>query len=168
VVARAGDAGERQLVAHVVPAPGATLSIDGLARALRERLPEPMVPGAWCVAEALPRTAGGKIDRRALAEVAPAPASLHAAAHPASAGAAAAADGTLATVLSIVAELLPEAPAGADDDLIRVGMHSVLILRFVALCRQRLGATLKVREVYRLATPAAIAARIDALAGATP
>jgi hypothetical protein len=170
VVARAGDAGERQLVAHVVPVPGAALSIDALAHALRERLPEPMIPSAWRLAEALPHTPGGKIDRRALSDVAAtlSPATPAVPAAMCDASAAIAAHPTLAAVLAIAAELLPEAAPGPGDDLIRVGMHSVLILRFVALCKQRLGASLKVREVYRLATPAAIAARIAALAGDAP
>jgi amino acid adenylation domain-containing protein len=180
VVARDGAAGERRLVAHVVPAPGVALSTEALANALRERLPEPMIPAAWRLVAALPRTAGGKIDRRALAAAEPALAARAAGTPAGSSTGSSAGDAdtasasataptpapTLAAVLAIVAELLPEASAAADDDLIRVGMHSVLILRFVALCRQRFGATLKVREVYRLATPAAIAQRIDTLARA--
>jgi non-ribosomal peptide synthetase component F len=174
VVAREGAAGDRRLVAHVVPVADATLSAEGLARALRERLPEPMIPAEWRLVDALPRTPGGKIDRRALQEAAGAPLQQG---HPgtslpadpgADAGAAGGTLGpTLAAILAIAAELMPEATPQPDDDLIRVGMHSVLILRFIAQCRQRLGATLKVREVYRLATPAAIAARIDDRSDAT-
>jgi amino acid adenylation domain-containing protein len=157
VVAREDDAGDRRLAAHVVAAPGAVLSLDALAAALRERLPEAMVPTAWCLHGALPRTPGGKIDRRALsAHAIEAPAADHALAAQAHAGP------TLSAVLAIAAALMPEARIGADDDLIRLGMHSVLILRLVAQCREQLGASLKVREIYRLATPAAIAGRIEA------
>jgi amino acid adenylation domain-containing protein len=168
VVTRPDEAGDRRLVACVVAATGATLSVPALECALRERLPEPMIPAEWHLLDALPRTPGGKIDRRALQETAQAPlaAGANEPAGPGANGGRQAADPTLATLLAIVAELMPEATLRPDDDLIRVGMHSVLILRFIAQCRQRLGATLKVREVYRLATPAAIAARIDAQADA--
>jgi amino acid adenylation domain-containing protein/non-ribosomal peptide synthase protein (TIGR01720 family) len=58
--------GSQQLVAYLVPArsPGPAPAL--LQQALAASLPEYMVPGLFVQLDALPLTAGGKIDRRAL------------------------------------------------------------------------------------------------------
>ncbi|HEX4511563.1 MAG TPA: non-ribosomal peptide synthetase, partial [Burkholderiaceae bacterium] len=163
VYAEDDAAGSQRLVAAVVVRSGAPFAPADLARALRERLPDPMIPAAWRLLDQLPRTPGGKIDRRALAALRT-PLADAAAAHatPRSDVMDSARDTELRAVLAIVHDLLPDARAAAHDDLIELGLHSVLVLRFLAQCRQRLEATLKVRDVYHLATPAAIAAHIRA------
>src|SRR5262249_4998110 len=67
-----------RLVGYVVPRPEPRLDPAALRRALAERLPTAMVPAAWVVLAALPRTASGKVDRAAL----PAPPVLPAAGAP--------------------------------------------------------------------------------------
>ena len=66
VVGQEDPAGEKCLVAYVVPqrlpAPTTTL----LRRALQDRLPDYMSPAAFVVLDALPLTPTGKVDRRAL------------------------------------------------------------------------------------------------------
>jgi len=66
VIASADGAGERELIAYVVPAPGAALSRASLAWKLRRRLPGHLVPGVYVVMPALPLTTNGKVDRTAL------------------------------------------------------------------------------------------------------
>ena len=56
------DGGEPQLVAYLVPEGEAPTAGELLAW-LRERLPEPMVPGALVTLPALPLTPNGKVDR---------------------------------------------------------------------------------------------------------
>ena len=58
--------GEQRLVAYIVPRPGADVSPQNFRRELRAQLPEHMVPGEFVALERLPRSPGGKIDRRAL------------------------------------------------------------------------------------------------------
>jgi amino acid adenylation domain-containing protein len=61
----ASESSDRELVAYLVTSQ--SLPPGELQRFLRARLPEPMIPAAWVFAEALPLTANGKVDRRALA-----------------------------------------------------------------------------------------------------
>lgn len=65
-VAQEDGAGGPQLVAYLVPAPGAVPDVAVLRRALGERLPDYMVPAAFVVLGALPLTTNGKLDWRAL------------------------------------------------------------------------------------------------------
>ena len=65
VVAREDTPGDRRLVAYVVGS-GEGLSSDTLREALRTRLPAFAVPSSFVRLDAMPLTANGKIDRRAL------------------------------------------------------------------------------------------------------
>ncbi|NWE18993.1 non-ribosomal peptide synthetase, partial [Pseudomonas sp. P7548] len=55
-----------QLVAYVVPTSGCAVEAQVLAAALRQSLPDYMVPAHWMVLDALPLNNNGKLDRRAL------------------------------------------------------------------------------------------------------
>jgi len=62
-------AGQRRLVAYVVPRPGSTApQPPELRRWAARHLPEHMIPSAWITIPALPLTANGKIDRDRLPE----------------------------------------------------------------------------------------------------
>jgi acyl carrier protein len=68
VAAVLGTGKAARLVAWVVPAAGEEAVPSALREALRQRLPEPLVPSAVVVLPALPLTPNGKVDRRALPE----------------------------------------------------------------------------------------------------
>jgi amino acid adenylation domain-containing protein len=71
VVAVADDDAELQrLVAYVVPGDAAP-EVSELRRVCAERLPAPLIPGAFAFLGELPRTENGKVDTRYLAEVRP-------------------------------------------------------------------------------------------------
>ncbi len=62
-----GDEPGRALVAHVVPRDRASPPrADGLREAVRAQLPPYMIPAAIALLDRVPRTIGGKVDRRAL------------------------------------------------------------------------------------------------------
>ena len=65
VIAReVSDGDETELVAYVVAEP--ELKMDEIRQAVRERLPEYMVPRCWVRMDSLPLTANGKLDTRML------------------------------------------------------------------------------------------------------
>ena len=70
VVAKADPTGEHHLIAYVVPCTE-PYSVKGWCAGLAELLPGHMIPAAFHVLPELPRTANGKIDRRALSGPAP-------------------------------------------------------------------------------------------------
>ena len=68
VLVRSGAGGDAELVAHVVAAPGASATARELLRGLARRLPSYMLPAQIRFHDDLPRTPGGKPDRRVLLE----------------------------------------------------------------------------------------------------
>ena len=63
--------GEPRLVAHAVPAVGGSTGPEALREWLAERLPAYLVPAVVTMAEELPRTPSGKLDRDALPDPGP-------------------------------------------------------------------------------------------------
>ncbi|MFI1469202.1 amino acid adenylation domain-containing protein [Streptomyces wuyuanensis] len=148
VVVREDVPGVPRLVAY------ATGSADPaeLRRELSGVLPEYMVPSAVVMLDALPVNVNGKLDRAAL----PAPAPAAAAADGATRPPRGAAEERLAAVF---AEVLGLASVGAEDDFFRLGGHSLMATRLVALIRAA-GAECSVRDVFEARTVAELAARL--------
>jgi amino acid adenylation domain-containing protein len=104
-----------------------------LVRQLREhlhdRLPEYMVPAAYSVLDAMPRTPNGKVDRRALS--APEGETYARQGYQAPAG-------EVETMLAeIWAELLGVERVGRWDNFFELGGHSLLAVRFLERMRQK-------------------------------
>src|SRR5204863_2976483 len=64
-VAREDEAGEKQLIAYLVPSNGA-LSAKDLREHLKAALPAYMLPSVFVTLDKLPISQSGKVDRRAL------------------------------------------------------------------------------------------------------
>ncbi|MBV9109166.1 MAG: amino acid adenylation domain-containing protein, partial [Gemmatimonadetes bacterium] len=155
VIARDDGAGHTRLVAYAVMRAGASAGEGELRGWLAERLPAYMVPAAVVRLDAMPLTAHGKIDRRAL----PAPAEL------APADDAGPAGETERAVREAWREVLGATRIAADDDFFALGGHSLLGMLVLSRIRQRYGVELPVRSLFEARTPAALAARIDAARG---
>ncbi|MFJ8477445.1 amino acid adenylation domain-containing protein [Kitasatospora sp. NPDC094011] len=160
VLAREDRPGDRRLVGYIVPAatsPATSPDTPHLAADVRafaaERLPDHMVPAAVVVLPALPLTANGKLDRRAL------PAPVYATSARAPRGPE---ERLLCTVF---AEVLGLTGIGADDDFFALGGHSLLATRIVNRLRAELGAELQVRDLFEAPSPARLAARLAARLG---
>ncbi|MBV8201626.1 MAG: amino acid adenylation domain-containing protein, partial [Acidobacteria bacterium] len=147
--------GDLRLVAYVVPAgPGTppAPAAEELRGFLRERLPEPMVPAAFVWLAALPLTANGKLDRRAL----PAPpwerGEQEALAPPRTPAE--------ELLLGIWREVLAVERIGIHDDFFDLGGHSLLATRLVSRVRRVFGAELPLAALFEAPTVAGLAARL--------
>ncbi|GAA4974011.1 amino acid adenylation domain-containing protein [Pseudonocardia tropica] len=151
--------GARQLVGHLVAAPGRTPDPDDVRAHVAARLPQHLVPAVLLVRDALPLTPNGKVDRRAL----PAPPSV-VAPTPAPLG-----DGVTDRLRSLFAAALGVPVAGEHDSFFALGGDSIVSIRLVALARAQ-GLALTPRLVHELLTPAALAEALDRApaAGADP
>jgi hypothetical protein len=140
VVARDDGTGRTRLVGYVVPRAGAAADVAELRRWLRARLPGYMVPSALVPLDALPLSAHGKVDRRAL----PAPAALEPARRRDGSGAGDPA-GALAEIWR---EVLGTPRVDAGDDFFDLGGHSLLGMQVLSRVRQRWGVELPVRALF--------------------
>ena len=66
VIVREDTPGNKRLVAYVASKPELNLTIEDLRTALKEQLPDYMIPSSFVLLEEFPLTANGKVDRRAL------------------------------------------------------------------------------------------------------
>ncbi|HVS00088.1 MAG TPA: amino acid adenylation domain-containing protein, partial [Thermoanaerobaculia bacterium] len=126
-----------------------------LRQALEERLPGYMVPASWVLLGALPQTANGKVDRKALAEVQP----QGGAGDGAGRGPRTPTEEVLAGVWS---EVLGLDRVEVESSFFELGGHSLLATRVVSRVRDLFGVELGVRSLFESSTVAALARRIDA------
>ncbi|HAT2884968.1 non-ribosomal peptide synthetase [Serratia marcescens] len=143
-----------RLVAWIVPTADVDRSaLQGQLRAyLSERLPEYMVPSAYVWLDALPLTANGKLDRRALPEPERAAVGIREYAAP---------QGETETTLARVwCELLEIGQIGRHDNFFELGGHSLLAVRLSSQLRQQ-GITLPVQAIFNHPILTELAERID-------
>jgi amino acid adenylation domain-containing protein len=125
VAAHDNSAGDKRLVAYVVLAEGASFDPAGLREALREKLPEYMIPASFVTLEALPLTSNGKINRQAL----PAPGDSDVAAESKHVAPRNSDEQALA---EIWAQVLGVERVGITDTFFDLGGHSLLAVRITA------------------------------------
>ncbi len=141
VTAPSDPSGERRLVAYVVPRGGAAPSPEELRGALAATLPDYMLPAAFVILAALPQTANGKIDRRALPALDGSRPDL-AAAYVAPAGPAE------SEVAAVWREVLGLDRVGARDSFFALGGHSLLAARTAGRLRAAFHLEVPVRALF--------------------
>ncbi|WP_240334854.1 amino acid adenylation domain-containing protein, partial [Pseudomonas syringae] len=156
VLAREDEPGQVRLVAYFTSRLDAEAPAPEQMRAhLQANLPEYMVPGAFVELTALPLTANGKLDSRALPK--PDHSSLLGLAYEPP-------QGEIEIALAqIWAEVLQLERVGRHDHFFDLGGHSLLAMRMVSQVRQQMGMELPLGELFALGELAAVA---SALAGA--
>ncbi|HXL96104.1 MAG TPA: amino acid adenylation domain-containing protein, partial [Streptosporangiaceae bacterium] len=136
VTVREDRPGDKRLAGYVIPAPGAALDPARLRDAASEALPGYMVPAAIVLLSTLPRTANGKLDRRAL----PAPdyaAGAETFRAPATA--------TERELCDLFAQVLGLDRVGVDDSFFDLGGHSLLAAVLVARLTKQTGTSLSLK-----------------------
>ncbi|HGM5550335.1 TPA: amino acid adenylation domain-containing protein [Pseudomonas putida] len=128
-----------------------TVDIEALRAHLQARLPQALVPAAYVRLEALPLTANGKLDRKALPE--PDQDAWLSREY-------AAPQGPVETALAQVwAEVLQVEQVGRHDNFFELGGHSLLAVTLIERMRQ-LGLSTDVRVLFSQPTLAALAAAV--------
>ena len=152
VAGREGAEGSRLVAWIAREAPGRP-GTPQLRRAVAERLPDYMVPGAFVFVPSLPRTPAGKVDRAALPEptvgrrdvetefLAPR-------------------DETEQTVARVFADVLALDRVGARDDFFELGGSSLSAVRAVAALADLFGGDLEALDLIEAPTPEGLARRL--------
>jgi amino acid adenylation domain-containing protein len=147
VVPELDERGELRLVGYL--ATSADPSVEDLQAFLAESLPEYMVPSAFATLESMPFTPSGKIDRRALAELASVETRREA-------EYVAPRDEVEEQIASIWAQLLGVERVGVFDDFFALGGHSLLATQAIMRIRREHG-NIPLRALLAAPTVAALA-----------
>lgn len=152
VVVQPDVAGTKRLIAYVVPQQGDTVERVELRRALKQHLPEYMVPGSFVVLESLPLTPNGKVDRKALLkciEETPSTEKFTAPRTPVE-----------ELIAAIWSEVLQMECVGVHDNFFESGGHSLLAMQIVSRMREFFPVSLPVRVLFECPTVAELAERL--------
>lgn len=152
VVARQ-EGSDKRLVAYVTQHEHGALSVEDLRAGLKANLPEHMVPSAFVILKSLPRTATGKLNRRAL----PAPELAAYATRQYEAP-----QGELEELLArIWGELLHVAQVGRQDNFFELGGHSLLATRVMSRIRELCAVEIPLRALFDAPILQDLSARIE-------
>ncbi|MFL6259110.1 MAG: amino acid adenylation domain-containing protein, partial [Thermoanaerobaculia bacterium] len=154
VLPREDDTGDRRLVGYVVPRESGIDAAD-LREYLKDRLPDYMIPSALVEIPAVPLTAHGKVDRKAL----PDPAET---VTPEEKGFDPPRTPTEELVAGIWSEVLRVERVGRGDSFFDLGGHSLLATRVLSRLREVLGVDLPLRVLFESPTVAEMAPRVEA------
>jgi amino acid adenylation domain-containing protein len=156
LTAQADAAGDNRLVAYVVVEGDPDSVIASLRAFLAKRLPDYMIPSAFMPLAALPLTANGKVDRRALPMPGPArPQLLSQFVAPQTEDEAMLAD--------IWSDLLRLERVGVHDNFFELGGHSLLAIQVISRARAALHLELPLRTLLEHPTIAELAEQIATL-----
>ncbi|MBE9178016.1 amino acid adenylation domain-containing protein [Oculatella sp. LEGE 06141] len=150
--------GEQQLIAYIVPTASVVPTERELRSFLKLKLPIYMLPAAFVGLDALPLTANGKVDQKALPPptVAVVPESRPTVAPT-----------TLESSLVDLWSKLLGRTVGIHDNFFELGGHSLLATQLVSRIRDRFQVELPLRSVFETPTIAELAQQIEPLTGAT-
>jgi len=158
VIARGQTAEEKQLVAYVTPRNAQIPpQPESLRTELNATLPHYMVPSAFVVLAALPLTANGKLDRRALPE--PQLDAYSTLRYQAP-------EGAIETIVAgIWSELLHIDRVGREDNFFALGGHSLLAMQLIARVQDALATDMPIGLLFEQPTLRGMSAQLAQLQG---
>ena len=132
----------KRLVAYVLPVMGKTPAPDHLRKFMLARVPEYMVPAAYCSLDSFPLTRQGKIDHKALREPEPeaetegrvyvAPRNINE-----------------SKLVDIWKEVLGQPRVGVTDDYFDLGGHSILAVSLMAKIEREFGKRIPLAQLFK-------------------
>jgi amino acid adenylation domain-containing protein len=156
VIAREDTPGAKRLVAYFVAPEAPADVVDELRTLIRTTLPDYMMPARFVSLESLPRTANGKVDRKAL----PAPTAEDGAL---SGTAVPPRTPTEAAVMQVFCEVMERSDFGVLQSFFDLGGHSLMAARLMSRLRSVARVDLPLRMLFERPTVAGLAEAIDAL-----
>lgn len=153
VEVREDQPGDRRIVAFMVPRPNNRLGLTQLREQLRRQLPAHMIPSSFVELEALPLTANGKVDRRALRVAL----DSRAGKVELTSEYLAPRDATEQMLAHIWGEILHVTDVGVQDNFFELGGHSLLATQLVSRVQALFRVTLPLRQVFARPTIATLA-----------
>jgi len=142
VVKAVGEPRDR-LIAYIVPTPEHKNLSEQLQSFLREKLPAYMIPNAFVMLDALPLSANGKVDRKALPE--PERLSAPTAVKPSS-------NAIAQQIAEIVADVLKIEQVDLAANLLNLGATSVELVQIANQLEQKLQHRLKINELVYISS----------------
>jgi acyl carrier protein len=151
VVARNTVGGEPSLAAYVTLHAGKVFDEEAIRQALAKELPDIMVPRKIAALAAFPLTPNGKVDRRALPDLAAAPAPKTETV----------AENQIERMISAIwQEVLGLPKVGTSDNFFDLGGHSLLVVQVQRRLREATSHEISITDMFRLPTIRALAAHL--------
>ncbi len=154
-IVKDGPGDSKTIVAYAVARRDSQLTLAGLRQFVSDQLPEYMVPSEIVLVDRMPLTRSGKVNRRALLQLA-------SDAQPVSAGGAGKPETEIEEVLTkIWAELLKRAQVGPEENFFQLGGHSLIAIQIVSRVKSLFGVRLPARAVFDAPTVREIGKRVE-------
>lgn len=155
VVVREDTPGNKRLIAYIATGEQTNAAlVSELRNHVRESLPDYMLPSAFVLLKALPRTPNGKIDRKAL----PTPDATNSMRE----GAVTLPDTpTEMHLIEIIAPLLHLETIGIDENFFWLGANSLTSVQIVARIKDHFGLAIPLRTLFNAPTVRQLAVEID-------
>ena len=149
VVAFGDQPDDKRLVAYIVTSSEPAPTPGQLRSRLAQKLPEYMLPSAFVMMDALPLSANGKIDRKALPAPAGRPELESVYAPPRTE--------VERQVAAIWQDVLKVEQVGRQDNFFDLGGHSLLLARVQSRLRNQLGVDLPIVDLFKYTTVSSLA-----------
>jgi amino acid adenylation domain-containing protein len=154
IVTREDVAGERRIVAYVVPRNGAAVTPVELREYLQQRIPQHMLPAHFVRLDELPLTPSGKADLRRL----PSPEQVRRSLNGSHAAPSSELEQAIATVWR---EALQIDEVGLDDNFFELGGHSLVMIQIQNKLQKVLAREIAMVELFQYPTISALAQHLE-------